>query len=448
MKMQRNQQAIKRLLRVISTLNGFELIICGYQSQAIYKEMFELVLTTSLKQNIPVKNIDLSGTTQFQDWENLLRENIESDNKYQLFNIIGLTRERLAANYPYAFFFWLPENLISRFTLDAPDLWAWRNTVFVFEDDDRKELIKLIPIKTYIGENFVNFKKKEQEREFDYLSSLMMYVKNLPESRKQEKKFAEIYHDMGKLSYSMKYYSNALTYYKLSLDLRIRKKGRDLKEIALIYFDMAVVYQTIADYDQAFQCYWKSLNFSFKWNDRELKAAIYNNTGILFRLIGEDNLAFDSYSSAKDLFLELDNGQGIGAAINNIGIIYELHRNFKAALEAFKESETIFDGNKNRNELSCAVVLNNIAHVYYSGGNYDEAANCLRIKASILEKNDFKGRSIVTLYKISELFKEAEKDEESITWLRRAHRFRLDTLTYPENRWPWEQLIEKYEEKE
>lgn len=455
MKTQRNHPGIKRLLRILDTLNGFELVICGCQSKSIFNEMLELAKTTCRGKKIEVKDIDISGIAQTQDFENLLREIVGQGNGYRVCNILGLTRhvkvdrvssffnhinlirERFAADYPYAFFFWLPENLLRRFTLDAPDLWAWRNTVLVFEDQERESIFDLIPIKTYIGESFENFTKKEQQSQLDHLYALKLYVKKMPESAMQKKRLSEIYNDIGKLSYSMRQYSNALSFYRFSLDLG--EEVGDLNGIAAVYNNMAIAYQADGDYDRAFHYYRESLNTPVEPDDREKRASIYNNMGILLGTIGEYHLAFEHYRGSKDLFLQLGNRQGIGAAANNMGIVYELRRDFNAALEAFQESLTVFEEHPYRDELNIAVVVNNIGHVYYSQGDYDAAADCLKERGTKLSKLGFKSRSVVTLYKLTELYKEAEQEEERIKWLRRTYQLKKE-LGYPEKDMDWEVL--------
>jgi tetratricopeptide (TPR) repeat protein len=312
--------------------------------------------------------------------------------------------------------------------------------VLVFEDQERESIFDLIPIKTYIGESFENFTKKEQQSQLDHLFALMVYVKNMPESAMQKKRLAEIYNDIGKLSYSMRQYSNALSYYRFSLDLG--EEVGDLNGIAAVYNNMAMAYQADGDYNRAFQYYRESLNTPVEPDDREKKASIYNNMGILLGTIGEDNLAFEHYRGSKNLFLQLGNRQGIGAVANNMGIVYELRRDFNAALEAFQESLTVFEEYRSRNELNIPVVLNNIGHVYYSRGDYDAAADCLKRRAAKLNEPGFKSRSVVTLYKLAELYKEAEQEEERIKWLRSAILHKKE-LEYPEKDMDWEVLANK-----
>ncbi|MGE5342793.1 MAG: tetratricopeptide repeat protein [Candidatus Omnitrophota bacterium] len=420
----------------------------------------ELTKNACRDKNIGVQAIDISEMGRSQNFETLLRKSIEKLDGYRVLNILGVTRhvkvnnvssffnhmnlirERLAADFPYSFFFWLPENLISRFTLDAPDLWAWRNTVLVFEDSEMESIIDLIPIQTYIGENFERFTKKEQETQFDYLRNLLIYLEDIPESSKKKKRLSQIYDDLGKMFCSMKEYSTSLLYYKRSLEL-LQDLG-DVNGMASVYNNMALTYQANGDYDNAFKNYQESMDILSKSNDPGEKASIYNNMGILFRLNGKEDLAFQHFRESNELFLQSKNWHGIGATVNNIGIIHEFNRNFNAALEAFNESKAVFE--KSQDELASTIVLNNIGHVYYSRGDYDAAADCLLNRAMKLEKLGFKPKYVLVLYKLSKLFKEAEQEEEHIKFIRRAFLQKRE-LGNSDKDMSWEGLEEKYSER-
>jgi hypothetical protein len=155
MKVQHNSQTVKRFFRVIDTLHEFELVIAGYQSLDLFREMKEILRIKCRERNITVFDIDVSPLQWVGGFEDLLKKAPVKGNQYRVFNIIGLEshvkngkvsiflnhlnliRNRLGEDYPYGFFFWMPGNLIKRFTLDAPDLWDWRNTTLIFEDKDR-----------------------------------------------------------------------------------------------------------------------------------------------------------------------------------------------------------------------------------------------------------------------------------------------------------------------
>ena len=183
MRNQHNARQVKHLLRVLDTLNDFELVICGYQSLNIFREMIELVRQNLRAKKIGVIEVDISSLPDAREFENLLNRTVGKGKQYRVFNIVGLEhhikvnkvsrflnqlnllRDRLAADFPNGFFFWIPENLLARFALDAPDLWAWRNTSMVFEDKEKRNELEGIPIKPYDEENFENFTLEEKQRQ-------------------------------------------------------------------------------------------------------------------------------------------------------------------------------------------------------------------------------------------------------------------------------------------
>ncbi len=152
-KAQYKEEVIRYFLRILDTLyDGWEFVLCGYQSQSVFKEMLEFARKHLRGKGIDVFDVDLSLLPQFHEFIDLLREKAETGEGYRVFNIIGFEhhvepdkvsrylnrlnffRNGFAESFPYGFFFWLPENLLARFALDAPDFYDWRNTTLVFED--------------------------------------------------------------------------------------------------------------------------------------------------------------------------------------------------------------------------------------------------------------------------------------------------------------------------
>jgi len=107
----------------------------------------------------------------------------------------------------YGFFFWLPEILVKRFTLDAPDLWAWRNTVMVFEDEERRGEFEYISGKTRDEKDFENFTLKEKQRQIEYLQNTVRDLKQKAPTLKREQRLSQIYADLGRLFYLTGEYS-------------------------------------------------------------------------------------------------------------------------------------------------------------------------------------------------------------------------------------------------
>jgi tetratricopeptide (TPR) repeat protein len=432
MKTGTNSPEIKRLRRLLDTLNGFELVICGCHSLAVCKKMRELIRSTCREKHIEVIDIDISGLAQAGGFIERLLENTKTGNRYHVFNIVGLNRhvkasqpssflksinlmrERLAAEIPGGLFFWLPENLIQRFTLDAPDLWAWRNTVLVFKDDKREMTIELIPIKSYIEENFENFTRKEKQSQQDHLNSLMVYVRKKPPTPAQQKRLAEIYADLGKLFYSMKEYPVARIYYEKSLHLRT--KIGDMEGTASIYNNMGMAYQAERDDGRALDCYGKSLDILEELKDRGKMAAIYNNIGIIYQNSGQYDRAHDRYRQSRDVFLHLGEKRGMAITLNNLGSLHALRRSYHEALEVFQQGLALFKELMDR--FHASITLHNMCHVYYTYGDYDAAID--HLKQSLIGLDD-KTRYIYSLLELSNLYMEADRKDEGIGCRRRAY---------------------------
>ncbi|MCP4217454.1 MAG: hypothetical protein GY765_22625 [bacterium] len=234
MKKQPKSPQLKRLNRELDTLTGFELVICGYRSLNIFHCMLELVRAKSVGNGFTVIDIDVSSLSQVWDFQNLLKEKSADVTAYRLFNIIGmeahvkakqesvflnhlnLIRDQLASDFPYGFFFWLPEVLLKRFALDAPDTWSWRNTVFDFEDEDKSKLIGLTA-ESYEESDFSNFTLAEKKRQMEYLEQKAGELKGNRKTAATKKKLARVYEDLGELHYLTGGYDQAAQYWLESL---------------------------------------------------------------------------------------------------------------------------------------------------------------------------------------------------------------------------------------
>ncbi|MCP4156414.1 MAG: tetratricopeptide repeat protein [bacterium] len=457
MKTKHNSRQIKQLLRVIDTLDGFELVICGYQSFSLFREMRKLVQKNCRAKSIDVVELDVSAFSEVRDFAALLREKAGKKKGYRVFNITGmeqhvkagkkssflnqlnLLRDRLAADYPYGFFYWMPEGLVEHFALDAPDLWAWRNTVFVFEDDQGSTVLELTPIKILPEENYENYTDKEKQRQLDSLNGLIVYTRNLPDSQGKEIRLAAFYKDLGTLFYAMENFDTALLFYKQCIEAAPANKSS--QEIAVVYNLMALTFQAKGDNEQALKYYHDSLNILTRLKDQEKIASIYNNMGVIFQANQDFEKALEYYLKSKGIFSDIQELHGLAATGNNIGTLRAINRDFKTAAEAFSKSLDIL--NKRTDDVNAHIILNNISHVYFARGDYDAALDSLIKSSAILNRLGDKTRFALSMLKLAALCKEADRKEENIEWLRKALHLK-EQINSPKLSTAWDNFFRKY----
>jgi tetratricopeptide (TPR) repeat protein len=387
MRSQHNTSQVKHLLRVLDTLNGFELVICGYQSLAVSREMLELVGKNLRVKKIDVVEIDASTLPNAREFENLLKKKRGEGKQYRVFNIIrlehhvkagkvsrflnqlNLLRDQLAADYPYGLFFWLPENLVARFALDAPDLWAWRNTSVVFEDKEMRGELRGIPTKVYDEENFENFTLEEKERQIEYLQDALKKFQKKPQSLKREKKLFKIYSNLGKLLSSRGDFDPALDYYKKSLDICTVMGEKE--KIAETYSNIGLIYLGRGDYNLALEFYQRSLEIAEHLGNQSAVASVYTNIGMTHYYRGDYETALKTFKQSLETFRESGDKAREGIALHNISQVLYARGEYDVALEYLEQSLAISKeiGNKHTENIA----LNNIGQIYHARGDYDTA---------------------------------------------------------------------------
>lgn len=267
----KNSRQIKLLHRVLDSLTGFELIVCGYRSLPVYRKTKKTVEDRAGEKGFQAINADMSTLDKVGKFEDLLKDLLKKhgrENQYVVFNVTGmeshvkdgepspflnhlnLIRDRFATDFPYAFFFWLPEIQMARFTLDAPDLWAWRNTALVFEDEEKKVGIDtsnfILSQKKTV---FDNFTASEKRKHLQHLQKAIPTLQKKVTTWKGKKNLANAYSELGDLLFLLGNIDEALGCYKNSLG--IFQVIEEQREIGYLLFNIGLIYYRKGDYENA-----------------------------------------------------------------------------------------------------------------------------------------------------------------------------------------------------
>ena len=429
-----NSEQIKRLIRILKNLHDFELAICGYQSLSIFREVLGLVNQNSQVKGIKVIDINVSDCKESHDFQKNLTRHIERNGSYVLFNILGmevqvkdgkqshflnnlnLQRELLADKFPYAFIFWLPENLIKRFALDAPDLWAWRTSVIVLKDEDKRQNPESAVLESYEYNVFSNFTITEKKQQLDYLLSLKIRLLKEGETYKQQKKLSTISLDIAYIYYLTGNYDKALKYF---LDgVTIEEKLGDQHGLATSYNNIGLIYRSRGDYVKALNYYKDSLEIIEKLGNQQGLATSYTNISSIYYAQGYYNKALNYCKESLRITKELSDQQGLATLYNNIGLIYEAQGNHDKALNYYTDSLRIKE--KSDNQQGMASSYNNIGLIYKARGDYDKALKYYNDSVIIKEKlGDQLG--LVTSYNNIGLLYDAQGDyDKALTYFNKS----------------------------
>jgi len=400
-----NLHQIKHLQRVLSTLSGFELIICGYNSLKVFREMLEWLRDDCRAKRIVVNEIDISSMENVREFENLLKKKKQTGSS-QLFNITGLEihvksgqvssflnhinliRDRLARNFPFAFFFWLPENLVQRFALDAPDLWAWRNTVLIFKDEDEEmwRSFETIPERPGEETEFSNFSLEEKQRHIEYLKGVLDDPEKRQATLKSEHKYALINRDLGRLYYLTGEYQEAIIFLKKALTTQ--EKIGDNKGLSYTINAIGRIYLSLGDYNQAQDYFNKALEINRNLNDRRGEGDSYLNMALFYKRVGDNEKALYYLHQTIEISREIGDIAVEGTTLNNMATIAHAQGDYQAALNYLEQSLKI--RRQIADKKGEAATLNNISQIYDAQGNYKTAIHyleeSLRIQQQIGDK--------------------------------------------------------------
>lgn len=207
-----------------------------------------------------------------------------------------------------------------------------------------------------------------------YLGDFAQGIANLNESLKFSKKLNNIEFQIdaltlqGIMQKSSNLYFEATKTYEIALELCIKLNNHS--QTARILNNLGNVFEAQGDYDSAVKNYLRALRY-YNPNIDSLDFALgYINLGKMF-------FNLENYLQAKEFFqtaLKFSNNRMLNeqAIINNcMGSIYFTQNNMEAALMLFNKALTFSESiNDKRNY---AIILNNIAEVHRTRGNYSDA---------------------------------------------------------------------------
>jgi len=355
-----NQRQASKLLRILENLIDFELIICGSQNASYCKKMQEVVSKQSKPDRYKVLNIDLSSIKEVYDFQNSLPKNAENHNAYYVINVLGLEskiephkpcaflnglnlqRDRLAEQSPYAFIFWLPEGLIRRFTLDAPDLWSWRNSVLVFMDEESsKRNTEITAQESYTDSDFSNFTVKEKKRHIEYLTDLITRLKRSGETVEIQKKTARTILDRGELFRLTGEYKKALNGFSECKE--ICEKLGDRKMIARSCNKIGITYSALANYKKAIIFHKKQEQICKELDDRNELAISYGNQAVILKTWGKLDEAMVLHKKEEKICNDLGDIAGLARSYGNQAVILNAWGKLDEAMALHKKEEKIFN---------------------------------------------------------------------------------------------------------
>jgi tetratricopeptide (TPR) repeat protein len=210
-----------------------------------------------------------------------------------------------------------------------------------------------------------------------------------------EKERDEIYHYLGWIKYDQGKYTEAVTYYEKSLEIKQKSLPANHPNWATFYNNIGAVCRNMGEHLKALSYYEKALEISQKTlpENHPHLATSYNNIGTVYYNMGEYSKALLYYE--KDLEISQktlpENHPDLAQSYNNIGGVYYKMGEYSKALSYYEKALEIYQKTLPANHPDLATSYNNIGEVQRNMGEYSKALSshekALEIRQKILPAN-------------------------------------------------------------
>ena len=188
---------------------------------------------------------------------------------------------------------------------------------------------------------------------------------------------ARLYYNLATVYYSQGNYDDALYFYNKTLFIRENVLGLDHPDTASTYNKIAIVYRAQGNYDDALAFYKTALAIREKVLGFEHPdtASTYNNIAIVYRIQGNYDDALKFYKKAlviREKVLGFEHPD-TASTYNNMAVVYRAQGNNQEAQKFFEKALAIREKVLGLEHPDTASTYNNMANMFFDLGNYDEA---------------------------------------------------------------------------
>ncbi len=192
-----------------------------------------------------------------------------------------------------------------------------------------------------------------------------------------EEEKGEIYYYLGWIKMDQGKYTEAITDYEKSLEIRQKTLPPNHPNLATSYNNIGRVYDDMGEYSKALSYYEKALEIKQKTlppNHPNL-ATSYNNIGRVYDDMGEYSKALSYYEKALEIKQKTlpANHPSLATSYSNIGVVYYNMGEYSKALSCYEKALEIRQKTLPANHPSLATSYNNIGLVYKNMGEYSKA---------------------------------------------------------------------------
>jgi tetratricopeptide (TPR) repeat protein len=206
----------------------------------------------------------------------------------------------------------------------------------------------------------------------------------------QHSDVAECYNDIGVVHKNMGKYSKAFSYYEKALEIRQKTLPLNHPDLATSYSNIGTVYDKMGDYSKAFSYYEKALEIYQKTlppNHPSLADA-YGSLGTMYHKMGDYSKALSYYEKTLEIKQKTlpPNHPSLATSYNNIGTMYDKMGDYSKAFSYYEKDLEICQKARPPNHPDLAISYGNIGALYNTMGKYSEALSCYEKSLEIDQK--------------------------------------------------------------
>jgi len=247
---------------------------------------------------------------------------------------------------------------------------------------------------TYIQITECNHEAKKRIENGEYELALDQYRKALDISRSKLGEVhiftAMIYNDIAVLYEQLGKYEEAVEYYNKALEIKKSPLTNDILTVAKTYINLAGTYRAKNDNPTALECCQDALRIMEPLIDVNplLLAKAYNNTALVHEDLGNYDEALKFYYKALNCRTSLlgKDHTDVASTYYNIARVHKLNGKVDDALENYKNALKTSQKILGEYHLDTAKIYNNMAAIYEAKDEYGEARRYYNRVIEIKEK--------------------------------------------------------------
>ena len=211
-------------------------------------------------------------------------------------------------------------------------------------------------------------------------------------------------------------------YDKLLLEIPAKEKSsfksKILRQKALTYKDIGVVFGWQGNYPEALKNSYTSLQISEEIGDKFGIGRTSGNIAYTYFFQGNFTEALKTNQYSLRIKQEIDDKVGIGLSYDNIGCIYLAQRKYPEAMKNMVAALKIQEEIDDKHGVSNSYI--NIGKINLEQGNYQEALKYLFMSIKLLEEIGRIGESAVSYNLIGKVYLKQKKYSESSLYLNKG----------------------------